>query len=325
MRSPLETLLTDDPARAAAFVRDGGCVAFPTETVYGLGADATRAEAVAAIFAAKGRPSDNPLIVHVSDPSLVASVAAEITPSARALLARFSPGPLTVILPRGPSVTASVSAGLPTVGIRVPAHPVARAFLEHCSVPVAAPSANRSGRPSPTTWQAVEADLGGRIPCILRGGRSRVGLESTVVDCSGDVPLVLRAGSVTLEALRAVVPGVRVAGPGDAEAARSPGTRHPHYAPDARVVLLDGVGHPGAGVAWIGIGPAPSGYALTSSHADAASYAHALFDFFRTCDEAGVRRVECVRVPRRGIGRALMDRVERAARASDPERRRSEP
>lgn len=317
MRSPLETLLTDDPERAAAFVRNGRCVAFPTETVYGLGADATRDEAVRGIYAAKGRPQDNPLIVHVPDASLVESVAAEVTATARRLLERFSPGPLTVILPRGPAVAASVSAGLTTVGIRVPAHPVARQFLERCGVPVAAPSANRSGRPSPTTWQAVEADLGGRIPCILRGGRSRVGLESTVVDCTGGTAILLRAGSVSLEALRAVVPGVRPAVPGDSLAERSPGTRHPHYAPNARVVVVDRDAAPGPGVAWIGLGPAPDGYALVSEHTDAASYAHALFDFFRLCDAEGVTRVECRRVARRGIGRALMDRIDRAAHATE--------
>lgn len=324
------TLVTEDVSVAAAFVREGECVAFPTETVYGLGADATRPEAVARIFEAKGRPGDNPLIVHVADVSLVETVARNIPRVAQTILHRFAPGPVTVILPRGEWIAPQVSAGRDTVGVRVPAHETARAFLRACGVPVAAPSANRSGRPSPTTWEAVQTDLEGRIPCILKGSRARVGLESTVVDCTGSIPLILRAGAITLEALRAVAPGVRLAGTDDPATAHSPGTRHPHYAPLAEVRIVDRAVEPRIreariidravvppiGLAWIGLGSAPAGYDLVSEHADVASYAHALFDFFRRCDETGMTRIDCRPVARRGLGRALMDRIERAQQAS---------
>lgn len=312
------TLVTEDVSVAAGFVRAGECVAFPTETVYGLGADATRPDAVARIFEAKGRPGDNPLIVHVADVELVETVARAVPDIAWAILGRFAPGPVTVILPRGERIAPQVSAGRDTVGVRIPAHATARAFLAACGVPVAAPSANRSGRPSPTTWQAVQTDLDGRIPCILKGARARVGLESTVVDCTGRVPLILRAGAVTLEALRAVAPGVRSAGEDDPATAHSPGTRHPHYAPLAEVRIVERAVDPRPGGGWIGLGSAPAGYDLVSEHTDVASYAHALFDFFRRCDEAGMTRIDCRPVPRRGLGRALMDRIERAQRASRP-------
>ena len=326
------TLVTEDVSIAAAFVREGECVAFPTETVYGLGADATLPGAVARIFEAKGRPGDNPLIVHVADVSLVETVASNVPRVAQLILDRFAPGPVTVILPRGERIAPQVSAGRDTVGIRIPAHATARAFLLACGVPVAAPSANRSGRPSPTTWQAVQTDLDGRIPCILKGSRARVGLESTVVDCTGSIPLVLRAGAITLEALRAVAPGVRMAGADDPAAAHSPGTRHPHYAPHAEVRIVDRAVEaraleawiveravaPPTGLAWIGLGSAPAGYDMVSEHADVASYAHALFDFFRRCDEAEMTRIDCRPVPRRGLGRALMDRIERGQQAPRP-------
>ena len=164
----MTTHLTESPEDAAAYIRRGQTVAFPTETVYGLGADAFNGDAVQQIFAAKGRPSDNPLIVHIADRAQVDRLAASVPGPARALMDRFFPGPLTLILPRCPDVPSVVTAGLDTVGVRMPDHPVAQRFLAACGTPVAAPSANRSGRPSPTTWQAVRDDLDGRIPCILK-------------------------------------------------------------------------------------------------------------------------------------------------------------
>ncbi|AEN73130.1 Sua5/YciO/YrdC/YwlC family protein [Rhodothermus marinus SG0.5JP17-172] len=312
-----ETLLTTDVHEAAALIRRGELVAFPTETVYGLGADAFNPEAVRKIFEAKGRPLDNPLIVHIVHLDQLAHLVRDVPEAARRFMERFFPGPLTLVLPRHPDVPDEVTAGLPTVGVRMPRHPVAQAFLEACGTPVAAPSANRSGRPSPTRWEAVYADLNGRIACILQGDRSDMGLESTVVDCTGSEPVVLRAGAVPLEALRAVVPETRLVGDEASLKARSPGTRYRHYAPRARVVLVD---HPDEAVpdprhAYIGLTPPahPEAFGACCICPDVETYAYELFDFFRRCDAQGCTRIYAQRVPRTGLGLALMDRLERAA------------
>lgn len=313
----MTTRLTDRPAAAADVLRAGGVVAFPTETVYGLGADAFQPDAVRAVFAAKGRPADNPLIVHVAHPDQIDAVASVRSPVAQRLIEAFFPGPLTLVLPRRAEVPGVVTGGLDTVGVRMPAHPVARAFLTACATPVAAPSANRSGRPSPTTWEAVRADLDGRIPCILRGPRAEVGLESTVVLCRDAAPLVLRAGAVTLDALRQVVPTTRLADAAEDARRHSPGTRYRHYAPDARVVLVDAPedAEPDPAHAYIGLGAPPRAarFGLVAVCPDVGAYAHELFDFFRRCDAAGLRRICCQRVPPEGLGLALLDRLERAA------------
>lgn len=262
--APYETLTVAADPRApredrlagpAAALRDGGLVAFPTETVYGLGADAFSETAVAAVFAAKGRPADNPLIVHVADVEAVDALAAEVTPLARTLLDAFAPGPLTLVLRKSPRIPAIVTAGLDTVAIRVPSHPVARALIRLAGVPVAAPSANRSGRPSPTRAEHVLEDLDGRIPWLVDGGPCDVGLESTVVDATGDVPVILRPGAVTAEHLRMATgldpvegylhpasPAPHGDAPGApfAAAPRSPGLKYRHYAPRARVLVADG-------------------------------------------------------------------------------------
>jgi L-threonylcarbamoyladenylate synthase len=234
-----------DPAAIAAaadVLRRGGLVAFPTETVYGLGANALRAEAVRRVFTAKGRPSTDPLIVHITGIEVLPRVAASIPAVVRVLAAAFWPGPLTVIVPRHPDVPVDVTAGLDTVAVRVPAHPVARALLQAADIPVAAPSANRFSRPSPTTAEHVRDELGGRIPLILDGGATPVGVESTIVDCTVTPPVVRRAGGVTLEQLREVVPDIvvrdehRDAG----EAQVAPGQLLRHYAPSAPLTLYVG-------------------------------------------------------------------------------------
>lgn len=320
----MKTLVTGKAQRAAEVILGGGVAAFPTETVYGLGANAFDEEAVRQIFRAKGRPSDNPLIVHLAHRRQIREVALRVTPHARRLMEAFFPGPLTVVLPKRPEVPDVVTAGLGTVGIRMPAHPVARAFLACCGCPVAAPSANRSGRPSPTSWAVVRRDLGGRIPCILRGARARVGLESTVVDCTGRVPVVLRPGAITLEQLRAIVPGTRKATARDLKRGRSPGLRHRHYAPDARVHIRTpgDTAAPPAFVpggtrslpAYIGLHPPRAGaWRLKKKCRDVEEYARELFHFFRQCDQAGVSAIICEAVPERGLGVALMDRIRRAA------------
>lgn len=223
--------------RAAAILRRGGLVAIPTETVYGLAADALDEEAVAGIFRAKGRPASNPLIVHVSDVAMARSLAASWPAAAAAIAARLWPGPVTVVVPRGPRIPDIVTAGGPTVALRCPDHPLARRLIEVAGTPLAAPSANRSEAVSPTTAHHVLAGLGDKVELILDGGPCGRGIESTVVDCTTTPPRILRPGPLTREALETVVggpvewPTPAAAGSASADAARSPGQQARHYAP----------------------------------------------------------------------------------------------
>ena len=316
----MRTVVTRSPAEAAAFIRRGELVAFPTETVYGLGADAFDATAVAKIFEAKQRPPDNPLIVHVASVDGVRTVARSVPPAAEALISAFFPGPLTIVLPRRPEIPDIVTAGLDTVGVRMPRHPVALALLEACGRPLCAPSANRSGRPSPTHWRAVLDDLDGRIACVLAGDSTEIGVESTVVDATGDEVLLLRAGGLPVETLRRVVP-VRVDGEASALlAGRSPGMRYRHYAPRARVVpaaTAAGVqASPNAAFIGLHAPDHPGTFGKSIVLPDVEAYARELFAFFRACDEAGIDTIVCELPPPLGLGRALRDRIERAARAA---------
>jgi len=313
----VDTHLTTSPDEAAQYVREGRLAAFPTETVYGLGADAFQPSAVQSIFTAKGRPADNPLIVHLFARSQLRQVAAAVPPVAETLLNRFAPGPLTLILPRAEAVPGIVTAGLGTVGVRFPVHDCARAFLRACDTPVAAPSANRSGRPSPTHWTAVQEDLGGRIACILKGGRTEAGVESTVLDCTASPPTVLRPGAVSVEQLRAAVGAVDVADASETDAARSPGTKHRHYAPAASVRLVQSpaAAEPGSDAAYIGLeAPArPEAFRRCRVADDVEAYARDLFHFFRACDRADCSFIYAQVVAGEGLGRALNDRLQRAA------------
>ncbi|MTI96577.1 MAG: threonylcarbamoyl-AMP synthase [Firmicutes bacterium] len=236
-------LLTEsDIDVAAELIRRGECVAFPTETVYGLGANALDAAAVAKIYAAKGRPSDNPLIVHIHDVRQLQDLVSELPGAVERLTAVFWPGPLTLVLPKTPAVPVSVTGGLDTVAVRMPDHPLALAFLRAANLPVAAPSANISGKPSPTRASHVWHDLAGRIPAIIDGGETGWGVESTVLDCTCQPFRVLRPGAVTVEQLQAYVaveldPDLEVQAP---ERPRSPGLKYKHYSPEAQVVLVTG-------------------------------------------------------------------------------------
>ena len=230
---------------AARLIRSGEVVAFPTETVYGLGANALDAKAVKGIFEAKGRPNDNPLIVHIEKISQWGALVKGIPDKARILSEAFWPGPLTMILEKTSKIPAEVSAGLDTVGVRMPSHPVARELIRLSRVPIAAPSANRSGRPSPTAALHVLEDMEGRIPMILDGGRADVGVESTVLDMTGKIPVILRPGGVTPEMLAAVIGPVRVdphvmTPLGAGQEVRSPGMKYTHYAPKAPVTIVRG-------------------------------------------------------------------------------------
>ena len=314
----MKTVVTRSPEEAARFVREGDVAAFPTETVYGLGAAIFDAGAIRKVFEAKARPVDNPLIAHIATTDQIACVASNVPESARRFVEAFFPGPLTVVLRKHPEVPAIATAGLDTIGVRMPAHPLANTFLAACATPVVAPSANRSGRPSPTTWQAVLADLDGRIPCILAGDRTAVGLESTVVDCTIAVPLVLRPGAISVGQLATLVPGTRLVVGSDGEASRrSPGTRHRHYAPRARVVVVASPAEVAAptGAAFIGIDSPdrPESFATVRLCRSPAEYAHELFAYFRDCDAAAIPVVYCQLVPGEGVGAAINDRIRRAA------------
>ncbi len=313
----MTTILTTSPTEAADRLRCGGLVAFPTETVYGLGADAFQPEAVKRIFEAKGRPSDNPLIVHVRRREQIGQVAATVPTAAEKLLEYFLPGPLTLILPKHPELPSVVTAGLDTVGVRMPGLPLTQRFLEACDTPVPAPSANRSGRPSPTTWEAVQDDLNGRIDCILQGGRTEAGVESTVVDCTTEPVEVLRPGAVSVEALRDVLGTVRIASSDEESTPRSPGTRHRHYAPSVRVRLVNDPSEvdPGPNAAYVGIDEPEDSQSFGSVYIeqDIRTYAYDLFHIFRECEETGCDIIYAQIVPPEGLGRALNDRLERAS------------
>jgi L-threonylcarbamoyladenylate synthase len=231
---------------AAAIIKTGGLVAFPTETVYGLGADAFNAEAVLALFKAKNRPLDNPPIVHVENAKDVYNLATQVPPKAEKLMLEFWPGPLTLVFKRSAMVPNVTVAGLDTVAVRMPKHKVALALIKESNCPIAAPSANLAGKPSPTTAKHVFDDLNWRIDAILDGGPTRIGVESTVLDLTADPPILLRPGGTPLEALRKVLGNVKIHPFVVAEAelpsekARSPGMKHKHYAPKAQVILVEG-------------------------------------------------------------------------------------
>lgn len=314
----INTLVTVSSAEAAAFIKQGRLVAFPTETVYGLGADVFNAEAIAGIFEAKMRPEDNPLIAHIAAISDVERLASHVTVAAMSFIDAFFPGPLTIVLPKKDDVPRIATAGLGTIGIRMPAAKLAREFLFQCETPVVAPSANLSGRPSPTTWEAVFEDLNGRIDCILRGDATEIGLESTVVDCTGDVPLLLREGGISLDELRSVVAETERYALRVGEAVRSPGLKHRHYSPRARVVLISrdeilNSAEARTDAAFIGMTKPYSSFARTVVCATVNDYAHEVFAFFRECDRAGIEKIFCEIVNESGIGAALMDRLRRAA------------
>jgi len=232
---------------AAAIIKAGGLVAFPTETVYGLGADAFNAEAVLAMFEAKKRPLDNPPIVHLEYLSDIYKLAADVSPKAESLMKQFWPGPLTLVFKRHPSVPGVTTAGLDTIALRMPRHRVALALIKESGSPIAAPSANLAGRPSPTSAKHVFDDLNGRIDAILDGGPTCIGVESTVLDASVDPPVLLRPGGTSLEALQTAIgevklhPFIMADLELPKEKARSPGMRYKHYAPKAQIILVEGV------------------------------------------------------------------------------------
>ena len=305
---------------AALFLRAGQLIAFPTETVYGLGGDATDDRAVAAIFAAKGRPSFNPLIVHLPDAESAATLV-ELDQRALQLAGAFWPGPLTMVLRRRSDspISLLVSAGLDSIAVRVPAHPVALALLREVDRPIAGPSANPSGQISPTTARHVADGLGGRLAMILDGGPCGVGVESTVIDLTTEVPTLLRPGGVTYEALIAKLGAVAVPPGRDLGGPRSPGMLASHYAPALPLRMNALAAHPGE--ALLAFGPADGGVLNLSPGGDMEEAAANLFAMLRALDQSPYQGIAVMPIPEHGLGLAINDRLRRAAAPRDRQSR----
>ena len=325
-------------AEAGEVIRSGGLVAFPTETVYGLGGNALDPQASKRIYAAKGRPSDNPLIVHIADISELEPLAAEIPESARLLAEKWWPGPMTLIFKKKAAVPDETTGGLDTVAVRMPSHPVAAALIRAAGVPVAAPSANRSGRPSPTCAAHVIEDLDGRVDMIIDGGDCGIGLESTIIDVTGSEPVLLRPGRVTIEEIRAVAgcgkidPAV-LAPPSAGLRPRAPGMKYRHYAPRAPLTLIEGereavaaeisrrcalaeAAGRKAGVICSSQLAAMTGCPLTAVLGDAEDpeeLARGLFAALRSMDSEGADEIYAETFPETGFGLALRNRLLKAA------------
>lgn len=313
--------VTDDVGRAVRALREGGLVAVPTETVYGLGAAAGQPAAVARVYAVKGRPADHPLIVHLAAAQQLRGWAARIPSYAEALADACWPGPLTLVLPKLPSVGRYVTGGQDTVALRVPDHPVALVLLQRFGSGVAAPSANRFGRVSPTSAAHVLAELGPLLDpqrdVVLDGGPARVGLESTIVDCTGDRPRLLRPGAVTAAQIRDIT-GLELAT--DAAKVRAPGTLAAHYAPRAEVLIVADPGpsappqlDPQVGLIAPAAAPTPIGVVRLLAPPDLPAYAAGLYAAMREADELRLREVRVVLPTGDGLAAAIADRVQRAA------------
>ena len=343
MQTKLIKIDADDPNKedmreAAEIIRSGGLVAFPTETVYGLGANALDPEASKRIYAAKGRPSDNPLIVHICRFEELLSIAKEVPPQAEKLADAFWPGPLTMIVWKNEKVPYETTGGMDTVAIRMPNHPVALALIDESGCMIAAPSANTSGRPSPTEAQHVAEDLSGKIAMILDGGPVGIGIESTIIDLTEEKPMILRPGYITPEMLSEVLQEEVVIDPGiiaadDTRKPKAPGMKYKHYAPKAEMIIVDGaqdaVIHKineltaakraeGKKVAVIATDETKDRYDAQvilsmGKRADEDAIAQHLYKILRECDELDVGEIysECFQTPR--IGQAIMNRLLKAA------------
>ncbi|MBQ2669911.1 MAG: threonylcarbamoyl-AMP synthase [Clostridia bacterium] len=332
METKLLTTSEKDINTAGGIIADGGLVAFPTETVYGLGASAFDTGAAKKIYAAKGRPSDNPLIVHIADKLQLSDIAAEITDEAKIVIDKFMPGPITVILKKKPSVPDTVTAGLQTVAIRFPSNETAQRLIKAAGVPIAAPSANLSGKPSPTTAAHVIADMTGRIDAIIDGGACDVGVESTIVDFTGDKPEILRPGGVTYDDLKAagldiIINKNILKSIGANEVPKSPGMKYKHYAPNAEVTvvegekdavqkkikeLLKGVDGKTAGVLAMYGAEYDDAVILTAGESN-REYAKNLFSALREFDNLGVEIVFAEFCEKDGYGLAVKNRLYKAA------------
>ena len=324
-----------DIRAAAAIIRDGGLVAFPTETVYGLGADGMNGEAAAKIYEAKGRPSDNPMIVHISSKSDLTTLTESVTPDMATLMEAFWPGPLTMVVPALPDVPRVTTGGLSTVAVRMPNHPVALALIEASGVPIAAPSANASGRPSPTTGMHVLDDLNGRIDAVIMGEPCRIGIESTVVDMTQDPPMILRPGKLTAEDLSRklgkkvtldpallVRPDIHRSGDSLMETdtefhPKSPGMKYKHYAPKAEMIIFEGEAEKvRLAIAEAKLERAERGEKVGIILYDDSRPEEAAHDFFaqlRAFDKSGVDVIFAAALKEDGVGFAVMNRMFKSA------------
>ncbi len=315
----------DSIKEAGKMIRDGKLVAFPTETVYGLGADAMNPKAVKKVFKAKNRPVDNPMIVHISDLKQLKTVAGKVPKSAKLFMKAFWPGPLSIVLPKNEELSDVVTAGLDTVVVRFPKHPIARALINESKTPIAAPSANLSGKVSPTRAEHVEEDLQGRVSLIIDGGEIEYGLESTVVDCTSNKPTILRPGSITIEELRRIIPETQSSN--SKTTIRSPGTKYRHYAPEIPITLFVGSpqntakaisesvtkhGENSVVVLWHTgkFSSLSHNYRLPKNTYEAAPL---LFHTLRTADIPKAKRILIQGYKTEEMGVAIMNRLEKAA------------
>lgn len=305
---------------AAECIKKGGLVVFPTETVYGLGADSFNSEAVKKIYIAKGRPSDNPLISHIAYMDEVGRLAESVPADAKKLMEAFWGGPLTIILKRKENVPGVISAGLDTVSVRMPSHPVANMLIGMAGTPIAAPSANLSGSPSPTNFEHCKADMDGRVDIIIDGGDCPIGVESTVVDMTGDVPVILRPGAVTLEDIVNVC-GKGMFGGEYADAPKCPGMKYVHYSPDAEVFAVNDMESFHAGETGDDVGiityekcrHKADGCKFLSAGGNDMDYAARLFYLLRKADEEGIKTVYAHLPENKGIGTAIRNRLLKSA------------
>ena len=300
--------------RGAEIIKSGGLVAFPTETVYGLGANALDAEAVRRIYETKGRPSDNPLILHVSSIEMTEGLV-ELNWRARMLMEKFWPGPLSIVLPAKEVIPSRTRGGLPTAAVRMPDAPVALALIKFSNLPIAAPSANISGRPSPTDAETVRRDVGDKIPLVIDGGETRFGVESTVIDMTGEHAVLLRPGGLAKEDIESEL-GEEVLLPQDQTMIkRSPGTRYRHYAPNIPLILSapDEIPSDAENWAWMGVAEPNGNPTKKIKFRDDAEYARELFRAMRALEKSGVSAIYAEIPEERGIGLALKDRLVKAA------------
>ncbi len=334
-----ESFQDEELQEACKILQNGGLVAFPTETVYGLGGDALRPEASAGIYAAKGRPSDNPLIVHIADMDSLEDVAAQIPEAAVKLAQHFWPGPLTMIFPKTEKVPESTTGGLDTVAVRMPSHPIARALIRESGVYIAAPSANTSGRPSPTKAEHVQEDLDGRIDMIIDGGAVGIGLESTIVDMSTGVPTILRPGYITKEMLEDILgevqvdPAILSRSINPNVVAKAPGMKYRHYAPKGQMTIVEGETDKviseinrlcqektagGSSVAVIATEETKAYYTCDhvrsiGSRSTEGSIAAGLYDILREMDHIGAEYIFAESFEKDALGKAIMNRMLKAA------------
>lgn len=339
IKTVIKKINGDDPlsetsviSEAAGIIKNGGLVAFPTETVYGLGADAFNPDAVKKIFEAKGRPQDNPLILHISEFEMISQIARDLPDAALALAKAFWPGPLTLILNKKASVPYETSCGLETIAVRFPEHKIARLLIEKSGTPIAAPSANKSGRPSPTRASHVEFDLNGKIDMIIDGGHCKHGIESTIADLTGDTPVILRPGSITPEMIQEITGMCIFSESHDTETPKAPGMKYTHYSPQAKVTIITGqpeaaahtinkLIHENSGLR-IGVMATDETIELydknalilcAGSRSDPETIGRNLFKLLRKFDYYGIEQVYAEGLIETGVAASIMNRLKKAA------------